>query len=164
MKLEDFIKKHGNVSVNEKELKELLVIKDKKYFIPELGEEYWFVDFAGDVGYAVNNLDNIDAKIFENQEVFRTTEEAEEHAKKQRFLLQMKRDFLDNSDDIDWEYKGQTKWSIGYDHDIDKIDIDGMWKTQFNDFHTTNKEWLEEYIEKHEEDIKKYYFEIKEEK
>ena len=163
MKLQDFIKKHGNLSVDEKELKELLGIKDKKYFIPKEYEEYFVVGLTGEIIDYFNNTD-FDMETIENSEVFKTKEEAEEYARKQKFLLQMKRDFLDNSDDIDWEYKGQTKWYVGYDHTTSSLVTGSIFTTQYNDFYTTNKEWLEEYIEKYEEELKRYYFEIKEEK
>lgn len=162
MKLTEFIEKYGDRNVDENELKKVLGIKDKKYFIPNVGERYFVVSRSGKVDRYANDS-TYDTEVFESSEVFQTKEEAEEHAKRQRFLLKMKRDFLDNSGDIVWGDKEQINWSVGYDHVKDELDIDGIWTTQFNDFYTTNKEWLEEYIKEYEEEIKKYYFGIKEE-
>lgn len=162
MKLEDFIKKHGNVSVNEEELKELLGIKDRKYFVPKHGEVYYYVKLNGRICSYVN-INDYDVEIRENNKVFRTQGEAEEYAEKQRFLLQMKRDFLDNSDEIDWKDDNQEKFILLYEHRGNNVEISNWWGLQSSNMVTTNKEWLEEYIEKYEEEIKKYYFDIKEE-
>lgn len=161
MKLQDFINKYGNVTVDEKELKELLGVKGKKHFIPNVGERYFVVSRSGEVDNYANDS-TYDAKVFENSEVFKTKEEAEEHAKKQRFLLKMKRDFLDNSDDIDWENNYQRKYNIYYSHYHNSIKIEYWTVINYGIPVTTNRKWLEEYIEKYEEEIKKYYFEIEE--
>lgn len=164
MKLQDFINKYGDVQIDENELKELLGIKSEKYFIPKEEDAYWFVTDTGTVTSETNYNWDTDIKICENNEVFSTKEEAEEHAKKQRFLLQMKRDFLDNSGDIDWNHRRQQKHCLLYSHVHGTVFIDDPGYMQGNDFVTTNRKWLEEYIEKYEEEIKRYYFEIKEEK
>lgn len=159
MKLSDFIDKHGNTSVNEDELKELLGIKDEKYFMPEENEGYFVVGMSGTVFEELYNT-RFDKEIYENTEVFRTEEEAEEHARKQRFLLQMKRDFLDNSDEIDWKDGNELKYFIEYYHHEYKLGINDSYTHQGGQLVTTNRDWLEEYISKHEEEIKKYYFEV----
>ena len=174
MKLDDFINKYGNVSVDENELKDLLGIKDEKYFYPKAGEAYYSVDiwgksqkhFNADNKITARHFENnkITARHFENNEIFATRDEAKEYAKKQRFLLKMKRDFLDNSDEIDWKDDNQEKFILLYEHRGNNIEISNWWGLQSSNMVTTNKEWLEEYIEKYEDEIKKYYFEIKEEK
>ena len=163
MKLDKFIEKYGNVAVNEEELKDLLGIKDEKYFIPEEDGRYFAVNMAGRV-YQSSKNSSLDQERINNSEVFRTVEEAEEHAKKQRFLLKMKRDFLDNSDEIDWKDSSQKKHFINYNNKVHKIAVKYNTYFQSKYLYTTNEEWLEEYIEKYEDEIKKYYFEIKEEK
>lgn len=163
MNLKDFIKKHGNVSVNEDELKELLGIKDKKYFIPEELDLYYFVNSYGDVKCFKSSSDGTVDEVVTNNEVFRTKEEAEEHAKKQRFLLKMKRDFLDNSDDIDWSNKHQLKYNIYYSHKYNSIYKEEWHSINYGIPVTTNYSWLQEYIKRYEKEIMKYYFEIEEE-
>ena len=165
MKLEDFINKYGNISVDENELKELLGVKDEKYFIPKENELYYYVYSYGEIDYWENEFDEIDGKILENNDIFATKEEAEEHARKQRFLLQMKRDFLDNSDEIDWGNDDQMKYYLTYDHSLFTIVIDYHETIQpCTTYATTNRAWLGLYILDYEEEIEKYYFEIEEKK
>lgn len=161
MKLDKFIEKYGNENVDEKELKELLGIKVEKYFIPKEDEYYFVVNMLGEVYQGLNSSD-VGAERTRYNEVFKTTEEAEEHAKKKRFLLQMKRDFLDNSDEIDWENDDQEKFFLTYDHFDETTKIYSNWAHQELSFFTTNREWLEQYLKEHEEEIKKYYFEVEE--
>ena len=159
MKLQDFIKKHGNVSVNEEDLKELLELKIRR-FCSKCKRAIFVVSKIRKVDrYALH----LDTEVFKNSEVFRTEEEVKEHAKKQRFLLRMKRDFLDNSDEIDWSNEKQAKYYLIYNHYHNKMRFAITYDAQIPGFCTTNKKWLEQYIQEYENEIKEYYFGIREE-
>lgn len=153
-----------NTEVTEEQLKEingLLGIEKKdKYFIPTNNEEYWYKGELGGVGHGVwQDWRKYDSKLFRNKRVFKTKKEAYFERDKQQFLLQMERDFLDNSDELDWKDNRQTKYHMVCNRDNDNVMI------YFNSylqsqgvFYTTNREWLVEYAKENEENIKKYVF------
>ena len=160
MKLSEFIEKYGDKKIDETELSKIIV-GEEKYFIPELDEEYWFVDAIGGVDYFTNTHATHNENIIKHSRVFRTKEEAESEAVRQRVLLQMERDFLDNSDELDWENNNQEKLKFYY-HGIHKrIFISSAFARNEGTLHTTNEEWLREYVKDNEANILKYYFEIK---
>lgn len=161
MNLQEFIKKYGNKDVNEQALKHFLGINDKKYFYPNKHMFYFKIGEFGEVIEHANANSSITAKHFENNELLSTYEEAEEYARKQRFLLQMKRDFLDNTDEIDWDNNTQFKYHLIYVHHFEVVESSVCYSQQYSGFYTTNKSWLDQYISENEEEIKKYYFEVK---
>ena len=160
MKLQDYLKKYGNVSVDEKELNKVLGVKPKRW-IPEYGETYRYVGVDGEVRSFDWVGDEWDLGILNYSEVYKSREEAEFARDKQTFLRKMKRDFEDNTDEIDWEDQHQDKCYLDYDYGDGRLWISytNMYPTQ-GTLYTTNYKWLEQYIEDNEEDIKKYVFEL----
>lgn len=157
MKLSEFIEKYGDKKIDETELSKI-IIEEEKYFIPKLGESYWFVSSNGIVGYNSWEDDSVDKFVYSHQRVFRTQEEAEYEASRQRFLLQMERDFLDNSDELDWVDNHQKKFRLEYNYKNERIYIEYNFFVNEGTLYTTNEEWIEQYIKDNEENIKKYYF------
>ena len=73
----------------------------------------------------------------------------------------MKRDFEDNSDEIDLDDGGQGKYYIYYRRQNDELKIGANYYHQVSGtLHTTNEKWLEQYISENETEIKKYLFGI----
>ena len=135
---------------------------EEKYFIPKLEEKYWFASAAGGVDYFIRAYEGHKGNIIKHSRVFRTKEEAESEAVRQRVLLQMERDFLDNSDELDWEDDHQKKFRLQYNYRNERIYIEYNSFVKENGLYTTNKGWLERYMRDNEENILKHYFEVKE--
>lgn len=142
----------------KKVLKEL-GIKESKRWEPDIGEEYWKVTDHSVVMKLWWVGDDFDLCSKATGNMFKTKEEAEHHRDKLNFLAQMRMDFEDNSDEIDWNDASQVKYSVCFNHYKHKIGVDARGRIQQQGaMLTTNREWLEQYIIDNEEDIKKYCF------
>lgn len=164
--LTDLIAKYGDKEIDEKKFKELFDIKDSKdskVFIPKSGESYWHVGETGEATRYLFEDDRIDRGTINSKIVYRTRKEAEFASAAQSFKVKMKRDFAENSDEIDWGNGNQGKYFLYFDHTREAIMINWLTVHRFEGtLYTTNKAWLEQYIDDNEADIKKYVFEIKE--
>ena len=170
MKLSEFIEKYGDRKIDERELMETLHIKAKAW-LPDVGEKHYFVSPAGRVLENVYyNISDPNKSVIEHNRVFQTREEAEFEAERQKFMLYMEREFARNSNPIDWGDTNQRKWYILCDisstrHSLIDATIPPnvtlnsyiVLQTQGTLF-TTNEYWLREFIEQHEDDIKRYCF------
>lgn len=89
-------------------------------------------------------------------------EEAQNYLREIGFLTEMKVDFKDNSDDVNWEDDDQRKYSLRFDHYENIIAVAWCYSGQHQGtLYTTNREWLEQYIEENRYQIKEYCFGIK---
>lgn len=162
MKLSEFYEKYGDQNIDEKELKEFLGIKEHKHFKPKNGETYFYVSVQGAIHQYDWHDDETDYTLYENTNLYRAQEEAKFARDKNQLLLKMQRDFEDNSDVIDWNDNRQLKYSILYAHNDEEVFVEWSSKHQYSSLYTTNRKWLHQYIKDNEDNIKKYYFEIKE--
>jgi|SRR5690554_3035416 len=161
--LTELIAKYGDKEIDEKKFKELFDIKDSKVFIPKYGERYWFAREDGGVSDFFFDDDYTDNEILKHTEVYRTEKEAKFARDKRAFKVKMKRDFSENSDEIDWGNGNQVKYFLYFNHMYEDIRIDWRRVYRFEGtLYTTNEEWLKQYIKDNEANIKKYVFEIKE--
>ena len=153
-----------NENVSEDKIQKVLKelgIKESKRWVPEIGEGYWVVSNDGEVCELVWEGDGYDLSLKLTGNMFKTEEEAQHHLYKINFLAQMKIDFEDNSDEIDWSNNDQTKYSARLDHFKNKIGVTWWGQNQLQGtLYTTNKDWLEQYIIDNERQIKKYCFGI----
>ncbi len=160
MNLKEFTEKYGNKEVEEAKLKELLGIKDSKVWRPKHLEEYWSLVYRENK-WLVDGCENRNQEITDRQFdfglVFKTVEQAKEEADKRNFLQQMELDFKKNSGDIDWGNR-KEKYAMAYDREDNFVEVIFWYTRQHGNLHTTNREWLEQYIRDNEENIKKYYF------
>ena len=152
-----------NENVSEDKIKKVLKelgIKESKRWVSEIGEEYWVTHLNRVTSYKRTG-DEVDLYFELTGNMFKAKEEAEHHRDKLKFLAQMKIDFEDNSDDIDWSNKYQTKYHVRLHHRGHIIEVD-CWSTiqQQGAMLTTNKKWLEKYIIDNERQNKKYCFGI----
>lgn len=156
MKLSEFIEKYGDRKIDEQKLKETLNIESKGW-VPEWGEGFYFVGVSGKVFYKILNKSNCHIPLY--CRIFQTREETEFEAERQKFKRFMEREFAENSDLIDWEDERQNKWYIDNDVTISHVTPTycNFIRTQGTLF-TTNEFWLREFIEQHEDDIKRYCF------
>ena len=159
MKLSEYIKKYGDKKVDVEKLDKFII--EDKVWIPEEGDLMYYSDMFGEVDYDYYYLDDPETlKIIEFQKVFKTKEEAEFEVEKRKFLLFMEREFIRNSDEIDWEDENQDKYSICFYYSGNSIRVEVNFEWRQTTLYTTDRKWLEGFIEDNEEDIKKYYFEI----
>lgn len=155
------------------ELKDVTVTKEQLRYIkdllgieqewrPKRDELYWGVEYNSYEWIVVRYINDLGRqRITEKRlivgNVFKTEYQAQEEAKKRNFLQQMEIDFKKNSEDIDWGNRN-SKYAMVYDHEDNFVEVVFWYTRQHGNLHTTNREWLEQYIRDNEEYIKKYYF------
>ena len=159
MKLSEYIEKFGDSQVDVDKLSEFII--EDKFWLPKENEKYYFVHHFGGVDYYHNGDSKEDINIMNFQQVYRTKEEAEFARDKAVFLEFMRKEFLRNSDVIDWKDDKQDKYEIYYSHAHKLIAFSTANFLQREGLFTTDDQWLRCFIGEHEDDIKKYYFEIK---
>ena len=159
MKLSEYIKKYGDKKVDVEKLDKFII--EDKVWIPEEGDLMYYLNKFGDINYRHYYSDNTQViKILEFQKVFKTRAEAEFEAEKRKFLLFMEREFIRNSDEIDWEDENQDKYFICFYYKSNSIRVEVSFEWRQTTLYTTDRRWLAGFIDDNEEDIKKYYFEI----
>ena len=160
MKLSEYIEEFGDSQVDVDKLSEFII--EDKVFVPKVGDTYWYIGSFGNVYNHVYSDCFIDHdKIIRITQVYRTKEEAEFAREKAIFLEFMRKEFLRNSDVIDWVDDKQEKHEIYYSHAHKLIAFSTANFLQREGLFTTDDQWLRCFIGEHEDDIKKYYFEIK---
>jgi hypothetical protein len=76
-----------------------LKVKEKKYFIPEVGEKYWYIDIWGNVYLDTNHGANDDTNKIEIGNCYETKEDAEKAAAKQKAFVRIVRALRDHEED-----------------------------------------------------------------
>lgn len=138
-------------------------IEESKRWEPKIGEYYWSVAGSSIVCHLWED-DKFDRHMLATGNVFkaRKDEGIQKHLKKVSFLEQMETDFEDNSDDVNWEDDDQRKYSLRFDHYENIIGVAWCYSGQNQGtLYTTNREWLEQYIEENKQEIKEYCFGMK---
>ena len=120
MKLSEYIKKFGDKQVDADKLSEFII--ENKVFVPKENEKFWYISIFGNVCSLVCDKREVE-NILKIQQVYRTRAEAEFARDKAIFLEFMRKEFLRNSDEIDWEDDNQTKCDIYYNHAYKLITI-----------------------------------------
>ena len=143
-------------------INEVLGIKDSKVWKPKEGEWYYTVTGLGGVKDTFWTNDFQDNDRYDLGNAFETQEQALFARDKQVFLTKMKRDFIENSDEIDWNNNGQNKYILFYINVNNKLDWSCITTLNYGCLYTTDLEWLKQYAKENKKDILKYYFEIKE--
>ena len=174
MKLSEYIKEFGDGTLvgiyDEKQIKQMLsvgkvkyiaIVEEDKVFVPRENEKFWYISIFGHVCSLISDKREVE-NILEIQQVYRTRAEAEFARDKAIFLEFMRKEFLRNSDELDWKNDNQIKRNIFYSHVHKLIRFDTASGFQGEGLYTTNKNWLEDFIDEHEDEIKKYYFEVME--
>ena len=157
MKLSEYIKEFGDKQVDVDKLSEFII--EDKVFEPKENEKYYFVGYAGEVIGHFNDS-KVDKSIINSLQVYRTEAEAEFARDKAIFLEFMRKEFLRNSDELDW-LEGDC-YCMAYDFTYKEVVMRYNAETKTSLFNTNDFGWLREFIEEHEDNIKKYYFEAKE--
>ena len=156
MKLSEYIKEFGDKQVDVDKLSEFII--EDKVFEPKENERYYFISSDGVTNYSLNNH-KADRNKINYQQVYRTEEEAEFAREEAIFLEFMRKEFLRNSDELDW-LEGDC-YCMAYDFTYKEVVLRYNAETKTSLFNTNNYGWLKEFIDEHYDEIKKYYFEIK---
>ena len=156
MKLSEYIKEFGDKQVDVDKLNEFII--EDKVFEPKQYEVYWCVSDLGEARSFIHNNDDVDEVITSLRQVYRTEAEAEFARDKAIFLEFMRKEFLRNSDELDW-LEGDC-YCMAYDFTYKEVVMRYNAETKTSLFNTNNYGWIKDFIEEHEDDIKKYYFEV----
>ena len=83
----------------------------------EHGQKYYFIYPDGDVMSAIWRNNNVDNGIYNQNNVFKTREEAELESKRRDLIakIQRFRDECNEGKQLDWNKDNQPKFYIGYD-------------------------------------------------
>lgn len=138
--------------------------KSTQVWQPEEGETYFYIKSVGDVDsetYESNAY--IDNARLEFTNIFRTEEEANIMARKLQIIAKLRKlSNVDFNEDFD-----EQKWYITYNHRTESIECDTTYNVQRMPFciYFKNQEDCGKAIETiGEENLKKYYFDVEEEK
>ena len=155
MKLSEYIKEFGDKQVDVDKLSEFII--EDKVFEPKENEKYYCISSNGAINYNLNNH-KADKNIINYQQVYRTRVEAEFARDKAIFLEFMRKEFLRNSDELNWLV--EDYYCMAYDIPYKEVILRYNDETKISLFNTNNYAWLKDFTDKHEDDIKKYYFEV----
>lgn len=146
---------------NEKidELKREYKEKNEKW-IPEEGEEYYFIDEELNVGWNWFDNDDTDEVIFKYNKVFKTEEEAQEYAD----YLKARKEYSYEFSKEEWEETEIKKYFIYYNYESKRIGVD-YYNSFFemNTIHFKTEEEVQAFIDKYRKQILKFEFGIEEE-
>ena len=129
------------------EIKELR--KNKGKWMPEMYEEYYFINLGAYVQYYPFENNKVDNDIIRNNKIFKTGAECKEY---KEYLLakdKAKKEFSDE----EWGKKKIDKYCFYYDYVIKKIDFGSEWIYRTNIEHFRTEKECKEYIEKYEKFI-----------
>jgi hypothetical protein len=161
MKLNEVIAKYGNQEVDESKIKEVLGVKNIKFWEPSFDEYYFY--YTGSDVHCTHFTADIDQELFMIGNCFKTKEEAEFARDKQIFLTKFERYLRENEDEpVDWKNSNQDKFSILFQNKGNLIRPSNWCLSQFQGaIYTTNEKALQAFIKDNEADIKKYMFGVK---
>lgn len=137
--------------------------KSTQVWKPEEGETYFYIKSVGDVDSETYDSDTyIDNARLEFTNIFRTEEEANIMARKLQIIAKLRKlSNVDFNEDFD-----EQKWYITYNHRTESIECDTTYHVQRMPFciYFKNQEDCGKAIDTiGEYDLKKYYFDVKEE-
>lgn len=148
----------------EKELAKVkleLQKKDQeKIWKPGLFEDYYCIDKYGEVNVDSNEGHNLDDKIFNFGNYFKTREEAEKQANYQKYTNLLRKYVEEHSEPLDWENPMQAKYEMYYSFNDKVIRFYGLDAAKSQGvIYASSEEVLRDAIEfVGEENIKKYIF------
>lgn len=113
---------------------------------PEFGEDYWYID-NGDGEETGYHEGFYDKRVVEFGNYFETKEEAEFHAKVQKYTNLFRKYVDEHSEPLDWGRDDQDKYYSYYDYRISQIYFDCACRyKQQGTIYASSKEVLEEAI------------------
>ena len=149
------LRKEFNEKIDELK-KEYKKEKNEKW-IPEEGEEYYFIDEELNIGWNWFDNDDTDEAIFKYNKVFKTEEEAQEYAD----YLKARKEYSYEFSKEEWEETEIKKYFIYYNYEYKRIGLD-YYNSFFkmNTIHFKTEEKAQEFLGKYREQILKFEFGI----
>ena len=113
-----------NIELSEQEVKDLIEQYNKpthkrKYFVPKVGEEYWFITSSGTESTFIytNEESYPDIRNIQSGNCFATEQDAQDELNRRQALVRIWNNYDDKyAWNIDWEDKEQQKETIEYDY------------------------------------------------
>ena len=145
----------------------VVVKESKKYWKPEMCNDYYYIDWDGDVDSMTYDNAPSDRRAINIGNCFEELEQAEFMAEKLRVIYELEKfAYENNEEEIDWNNDGQKKFFVYYDYFNNTVFVDYvtyMKDTPFNIYFT--REFIaEKSIEAiGKERLIKYYFGVKDE-
>lgn len=143
-----------------------VVEEKKKWWKPEMYQEYYLIRWNGDINFTTNSgSSDSSAMAFGN--CFQTEEQAQFVVEKLKVIHELKIFAVENNEEeIDWNNDKQKKFFLHYNCITNRVSVD--WNTYIKDI-SFNVYFTSESIAKKSIDaigierLKKYYFEVEEE-
>lgn len=158
-------------NLNDSEREQLLAIIEKtnkpkdKVWKPEICENYYFIGSTNEVFKSSWSNCHSDKMRYILNNAFKTREEAEFEAKHREIRAELERFALKhNESETDWNNDCMPKYYIVYNHHFDRFDVYLYnWAQLSKEIFFTSEEVARKAIDYiGEENIRKYYFKIKE--
>ena len=151
------LRKEFNEKVDE--LKREYKEKNEKW-IPEEGEEYYFIDEELNVGWNWFDNDDTDEVIFKNNKIFKTEEEAQEYAD----YLKARKEYSYEFSKEEWKDFSILKHIIYLDTVNQDIFMESTSMQYYmNSIYFQTREDAKKFIDKYKKQILKFEFDIEEE-
>ena len=97
----------------------------RKYFVPKIGEKYYFIDIRGEVKEDINSGARIDNHDINMGNCFATEQDAQDELNRRQALVRIWNNYDDKySWDIDWSNYSQEKYNIRYNYKYNNFEND----------------------------------------
>lgn len=135
---------NGNIVVDGKEYAE---VKTDSRLIRK-GRRYWYVENSG----AINSFFNVGDNTNYNKHGYLLRTEAEAETYSKYLALQSEYEKWCSEYPCDWTDREQIKYCLGYYYDDNKIRIDSVAITRYQETYCSNKDHLQKFIDTHDPD------------
>ena len=119
----------------------------KEIWMPEVGEDFWYITDTGSVADACYDKDAFDDEVCDWGNFFKTEAEAEYQAKVQKYTNLFRKYVEEHSEPLDWGCDDQDKFYSYYDYRNCKIYFNCACRCRWQGvIYASSKEVLEEAI------------------
>jgi len=127
---------------------------DSIHWEPDFGEEYWYVNYIGDVVCRVWEDAGVDFWLLESGNIYRTKEECEKAHERKLAEVRLRRT---SNFEPDWSNNGQNKWTAYYNHNDKELLIEATAFLQYpSAIYFDTYDSIKKSIEENREDWLKY--------
>ena len=155
--------KEFDIEILDPKLQEIIAPKKTGYEIVELTESFYYVDTYGSVCGTTKINTNDDTALLVNSNCYRSREIAENNARADRLMRQLRRFAAENREHkLDWSDYGQAKYMITYRHETDRFFPEDVYVNQdFGAIYFDSAETACKAIDEFKEDLLWYFTEYK---
>lgn len=113
------------IEIQDSELQKLLASRKTGYERVDESQKYWYQASSGNVERKSNMRDNVDAMYYSNANYYSDETVARNNARADNLMRQLRRFAVEHREqEIDWNSKGQNKFSILYDYSDNEIAVE----------------------------------------